>query len=1000
MNQDEVSETIEQVLRIDASSIQIVVQEPERKLLSSVTYYPIDIQLGEIEKITVYKRYSEFEALYQVLEMKYNNFKFPELPSKLQVFNKNQTRKKSFQEVFDTILKYAVMYPEKRIDFIQSLFVFLLEDIKNKGKKRVIKKSFTLDNSEASIASPSLVSQTEEAISEDSSIFNDNKGMSGSMNGGLIQSPVQQNNNNNQIQNETNSKLGSAGDLGVIKETAVQNETQNQTPDDVSTQDNSQMEQEYTFQRRDAIYKTSIISHDDSQVDTPVRKRQVSEDLTNKLLNQKYKEKESEQITKIDEVESDEEKISNFNFKMQFKFYYKDKFDTYFVKFKGHDMLLYSKIHDSNFSKLICIHEMIIKKSETEENFIEMYHEYDYKPIQIQTTSQRKMNNLIKQIEEYGKSTKFDSSNSFSPIGKIVMLVNRCLNIGIPNGEPVLIKLRTNHFTFESSVHIHTSNGIFIKQEFSFPISNPYETIYIEFYHLVNDSWLRKKLKENLIGRAKFNYIDMISLNAGYVIEGMVLDIELLDDNQNNQNKPKKKVPLKISVRNDTNRLSIFAKNPQGYEEGEKKISSIDLFIVSFYRFRRIIGYIAKFFQIMEDLFYFKYPKLSNLFFAIIFLYVIFCDPSRIFTHIFMLIALLCLSFQKDIRLKLDVFFNNYLLDQKNLYYADPSFVTDDEELYEQMRNSFDKINIQKIVVEDNDDESTSIFQKYQNLKKKFTQIHRYLTTICNFCEKIKNIFTWKDPIVTTYLIVFLILLCIIIHALPIRLFLIFVVLAIYQDGKQALKVRRDFNKKISQSVCEYSLRKNQGLSKDQVDLTKQWTKNEKLQKQVTEDFYQHLQVILWEGSLKIFDCPMTLSEEISKCTTLLTLYAGDKIQANDQLFEEIRKQVYPKRSLVENIYYYLFNFIYNIPSDYYRLLYPNKIQQYFEEQKQKKSKEIQEQKDQKLINQTPKSESSLSPKLEKKSKVDERNISLGEKNFNLDDKKLSQDDKKNKKED
>lgn len=51
------------------------------------------------------------------------------------------------------------------------------------------------------------------------------------------------------------------------------------------------------------------------------------------------------------------------------------------------------------------------------------------------------------------------------------------------------------------------------------PVSNPYETIYFEFYHLVNDSWLRKKVKENLIGRAKFFYADMITLNAGYTID-------------------------------------------------------------------------------------------------------------------------------------------------------------------------------------------------------------------------------------------------------------------------------------------------------------------------------------------------------------------------------------------------------------------------------------------------------------------------------------------------
>lgn len=95
----------------------------------------------------------------------------------------------------------------------------------------------------------------------------------------------------------------------------------------------------------------SLGSADDARMEaTNSRKRLVSDDLTLKqagTLKAKI-EKDDETIKKIDEVESDEEKISNFNFKMQFKFYYKDKFDTYFVKFKGHDMLLYSKIHVNN----------------------------------------------------------------------------------------------------------------------------------------------------------------------------------------------------------------------------------------------------------------------------------------------------------------------------------------------------------------------------------------------------------------------------------------------------------------------------------------------------------------------------------------------------------------------------------------------------------------------------------------------------------------------------
>lgn len=64
----------------------------------------------------------------------------------------------------------------------------------------------------------------------------------------------------------------------------------------------------------------------------------------------------------------------------------------------------------------------------------------------------------------------------------------------------------------------------------------------------------------------------------------MILDIDLPDN---------VKIPLKINVRNDSSRLAILAPNPQGYEEGDKKHSSIDLFLVSFYRFRRVIGAIA-----------------------------------------------------------------------------------------------------------------------------------------------------------------------------------------------------------------------------------------------------------------------------------------------------------------------------------------------------------------------------------------------------------------------
>lgn len=50
-------------------------------------------------------------------------------------------------------------------------------------------------------------------------------------------------------------------------------------------------------------------------------------------------------MDKIEEIELEEDKITNFNFKMQVKFCNKNYFEDFFVKFKGHDMLLFSKMH-------------------------------------------------------------------------------------------------------------------------------------------------------------------------------------------------------------------------------------------------------------------------------------------------------------------------------------------------------------------------------------------------------------------------------------------------------------------------------------------------------------------------------------------------------------------------------------------------------------------------------------------------------------------------------
>lgn len=55
--------------------------------------------------IRCYKRYNEFEALHELIQMKYKNYKIKEFPSKFQIFGKEETRKMYFQNMLNTIIK-------------------------------------------------------------------------------------------------------------------------------------------------------------------------------------------------------------------------------------------------------------------------------------------------------------------------------------------------------------------------------------------------------------------------------------------------------------------------------------------------------------------------------------------------------------------------------------------------------------------------------------------------------------------------------------------------------------------------------------------------------------------------------------------------------------------------------------------------------------------------------------------------------------------------------
>lgn len=73
-----------------------------------------------------FKRFNDFEALYQLIKMKYKNEDLGEFPSKFQIFGKEETRKEFFEKFLDKLIKG---HQENR-RLVSVIYLFLAKDIK------------------------------------------------------------------------------------------------------------------------------------------------------------------------------------------------------------------------------------------------------------------------------------------------------------------------------------------------------------------------------------------------------------------------------------------------------------------------------------------------------------------------------------------------------------------------------------------------------------------------------------------------------------------------------------------------------------------------------------------------------------------------------------------------------------------------------------------------------------------------------------------------------
>lgn len=101
-----------------------------------ITTYEVCLEIYELDlQYKIKKRYTEFAGLYDSLKLRYQNVNFPEFPSKYQVFNKIEIRKKFFNQLLASILNLAMTHQESKKELFRILFKFLTETTSDEGGK-------------------------------------------------------------------------------------------------------------------------------------------------------------------------------------------------------------------------------------------------------------------------------------------------------------------------------------------------------------------------------------------------------------------------------------------------------------------------------------------------------------------------------------------------------------------------------------------------------------------------------------------------------------------------------------------------------------------------------------------------------------------------------------------------------------------------------------------------------------------------------------------------
>ncbi|EAR95709.2 PX domain protein (macronuclear) [Tetrahymena thermophila SB210] len=646
---------------------------------------------------------------------------------------------------------------------------------------------------------------------------------------------------------------------------------------------------------------------------------------------------------------------------------------------------LFHQIFDNHFACLISIYEANIQFHPKNSHIIEIFHGYDSKKIQICLQNDKfeeyylDKEDKVKDINDFlsdflkmkDQNSFLDDENNrgniekyfppsdlqkwlvqlkiasqkkqdinlndfvFEPIGKVYLTIHEVINFKyIPPNSTVFIRIKSSPFIFQTKENISDSPKW--KQDFIFPFSNSYGLITLEVISVINKGWIKENFIEKILASVSIQIADILGHNQDTVFKKINLPLDnteqrvkqLVKDGVKDQKE--QEMQIIVSLRNLSKFESIFAESSNNIYDGvkmnEQQKSIMRYYKINFNRYKSLCGHVFLFIWSFNDIFYQKYPKFSKLMIALILLYIWNADLNNILQHLIALFFFIIIVHNPKIYPYYKHFTEKHLFSEKHPFYHEPQLYTKKMNDYIKMSQCLSKIKKFKndIIVEEQIQFTLS--QTYQQLKKSFYLLHEWISVVVNYCEKFKNLLTWKDQNRTYQFFIFLIFLYVVFTHIPIRYMLFFGSIYNYYIGRLVYQKRYDINKQQGKNLIIYVYKKywQEYRSWEQIEHIKY--PNEQIKKALIDDGLVHFYLWITNENLQQFDTPYKLMMAIATVPKKLFMNKIEGPHQSTEIYKELQQNSKLRLSKYLTTVKIWKNFLYNIPSDCYRILHPKMI--------------------------------------------------------------------------